>query len=367
MPETIRARWEAYVAQELSAVTPLLTAQGITLDATQVHTLGERYLMLARRDVGGGGLKLILTGLQRGTRVIVKVSRDTHGIREIERERTTRNAVRALPFSYHLFSAPKELWYHSDAGLCISVTEYIEQDAVFIERPVAEQFSLILSMLKMQEAVHAATYEHARQIKSVFGLVNAAEYTKRLHTYVDTILRTNIPQHVRDVVTRAHTAWEVDAEVVEQYAGFLTHADFVPHNFRIRNGEPYLLDYASLHFGNKHEGWARCMNFMMLYTPDVARALETYMQENRSAEEYTSLWHMRIYKLLFLITYYCESLPLTDGPLEALTRFRITFWGEALASVLSHTELDPSVRTEYQRARDALRDSDEHARQHNLH
>jgi tRNA A-37 threonylcarbamoyl transferase component Bud32 len=163
------------------------------------------------------------------------------------------------------------------------------------------------------------------------------------------------------------TELEKNQITIEQYTGFLTHADFVPHNFRINGTTPYLLDYASIHFGNKHESWARFMNFMMLYNPPLNSALTQYVQNNRSTEELASLRLMRLYKTLFLLSYYTQNLDLTSQNIRKLTELRLAFWGKALTTLRTETELSSNDITAYTSARDALRDAGEKTRQENLH
>lgn len=361
--ELLQVEWERYVREEVAWCTPFLTQHGYRLDETQIHTLGERYLMLTQRDVGGGGLKLILTGTQAdGTKVIIKVSRDRGGIQEIEREHTARATISKLTFSYQLLTPPKDLLHMRYGDGVVSIAEFIPQDRPFIERPTEEQFSLALSMFKMQESVHAATYEHAQNIATTFGIRDSHWYLTQARCFAE-----HIPTETDAPIGEVLQTLERSRERIEQYCGFLTHADFVPHNFRIYNGSPYLIDYASIHFGNKHESWGRFMNFMMLYNPELTGALTTYLARNRSDEEIESVRLMRLYKNLYLLSYYANTLQQTTGSMRTLTEARVTFWSEALTALLSATELSRDVIESYTKLRDSLRDSGEKARQKNLH
>lgn len=361
--ESLQAEWERYVREEVAWCTPFLTQHGYRLDETQIHTLGERYLMLTQRDVGGGGLKLILTGTHTdGTKVIIKVSRDRGGIEEIDREHTARVTISKLPFSYQLLTPPEDLLHERYGDGVISIAKFIPQDKPFIERPTEEQFSLALSMFKMQESVHAATYEHAQNIATTFGIRDSRWYLKQALHFADHIL-DDARAPIKDVLYEL----EHSRERIEQYCGFLTHADFVPHNFRIHDGVTYLIDYASIHFGNKHESWGRFMNFMMLYNPELNRALTVYLTQNRSAEEIESVRLMRLYKNLYLLSYYADTLPQTAGSMRTLTEARIIFWSKALEALRSGTELSNSTIESYTKLRDSLRDSGEQARQKGLH
>ena len=351
---TAAQEWEAYVAHERAALAPLLAEWGLVLDSEQPHISGERYLLQTMHDVGDSGKKLILTGTLKGQQVLVKATSDPAGKREIAAERNARNTIQNLPFSYHLFTAPQEIRF-VEGDLTVSVTEFIEQESTFLERPLTEQFALALRALKIQEGAHATTYSHIKAIKRAFGSITADEYLTRARAFAG-------PNNNADL-----RLLEVSRKSIEQYCGFLTHADFVPHNLRIRKGEIYLLDYASIHFGNKHESWARFMNFMMLYNPALERALDQYIRDNRAPEEYESLRAMRVYKLLFLLHFYRTNLPLTADSMRTLTEARITFWTEALDAVREGRVLPQSSIERYEQLRDSMRSEDEKKRQQGLH
>ncbi len=346
--------WDQYVARELANLKPLLIEWGVTLETEQPHISGERYLLQSTHDVGESGRKLILTGTLKGQKVIIKATSEPSGKREIAAERAARRTIQSLPFSYHLFTAPKELHF-AEGAITVSVTEFIEQESTFLARTLAEQFALALQALKTQEGAHATTYSHIKTIKHAFGSTNAAKYLACAAIFAGS---DNGPDL---------RLLEARRDRIEQYCGFLTHSDFVPHNLRIRGGEIYLLDYASIHFGNKHESWARFMNFMMLYNPALEQALGQYIRDNRTLEESESLQAMRVYKLLFLLHFYRTSLPSTEGPAHALTEARIKFWTEALHAVRIGKVLAQSSLDTYTKTRDSLRSDDEKKRQRNLH
>ena len=156
-------------------------------------------------------------------------------------------------------------------------------------------------------------------------------------------------------------------KTIEQYSGFLTHTDFVPHNIRIHDDTIYLLDHSSLTFGNKYEGWARFVNFMTLYNPMLENALVTYVKENRTPEESVSLRMMRIYRLGEIIWYYVQTLEKSTGDLHTLNTARITFWSTVLTHILKDERIPESIITEYKKTRDSLRSDDEKKRQQGLH
>lgn len=365
--KTTEQSWIQYRDSELARVTPLLTQSGYTLDTEQKHIIGERYLLMHTHDVGGGGKKLVLTGIKKDThqKVIIKATSDAEGKKEIGTERRARHTIQSLNFSYAQFRAPKELLHQTQGGLLISITEYIEQERSFLERPIEEQCLFGLKALKIQESVHATTYSHTQTIRRAFGSVDSAHYLRNAHDYAKNSATHSpaLTQICNEAVAflTAHTA------TIEQYCGFLTHADFVPHNLRIRDGEIYLLDYASIHFGNKYESWARFLNFMLLYNPPLEQAFVQYVRDNRTPEESASLNAMRVYKLLFLLHFHTTNLAATTGNQRILTEARIAFWSTALEALLQNKPIDHSTLEEYKKVRDSLRSAEEVARQHNLH
>lgn len=364
-----KQKWEEYRERELRNARRAALAFGYTLDEQQAHIAGERYLMMGNRDVGGGGYKLVLSGKHNpdGKRVIVKFSSDAEGMREIESEHRARHLITSLDFAYHAFSAPHELLFNNEGGHVISVVEYIEQEKTFLDRPLKEQFDLALRAFKTQEGVHATTYAHAKKIRSVLGLLHAQEYIHRFDAFCDAATQHANDAQLAAALRSARALLTHHKETIEQYCNFLTHSDFVPHNLRVADNQLYLLDYASIHFGNKHESWARFLNFMMLYNPEIERALLQYVRDNRTQEEYLSLRLMRAYKLGFLLQFYAGALSKTDGNLRALAQERIAFWTKALESVLNDTPLPDSVIAAYKKTRDSLRSEEEKYRQKDLH
>ncbi len=258
--------------------------------------------------------------------------------------------------------------YTSVDGYTISVTAYLEQSQNFLARPLKEQFALALRALEAQEGVHATTYGHAKIIQNAFGMWSAEEY---LQSFLDLErkIRESDPSNgtLQQTLRRAQAFFEENRETIEQYCGFLTHTDFVPHNLRVQGGDIYLLDHPSLKFGNKHESWARLCNFMMLYNPPLEQALLQYVRDNRSPEEYLSLRLMRVYKLVFLLSFHTGNLAKTIGDLHTLTEERVAFWTQALEAVVADKPLGGTVIQNYQHKRDHLRSPEEKKRQQELH
>lgn len=363
-----RSAWEKYCAQELADISPILNEAGFTLDTEQPHLKGERYLMQAVTTESGK--KLILLGRQKSDqrRVVIKVASDPYGIREIEHEELCRNTLKKMNFAYEAFLSPRTILFTRYGRFSISIQEFIENEHPFIERPLPEQFTLALNAFKAQEGAHATTYAHRRFIKKTFGEKTAKDYLRAFENFETEILKTlRDNKELSATLQKAKELLRAESEIIEQYSGFLTHTDFVPHNFRIINNNIYLLDHSSIRFGNKYEGWARFINFMALYNPELERALIEYVRNNKTAEESHSLKLMRVYRLGELIYYYTNTLAKSSGDLYTLNRARIDFWNHVLDAVLKDEFVSKDIIDEYVRRRDTLRDEGEKIRQKGLH
>jgi hypothetical protein len=122
-------------------------------------------------------------------------------------------------------------------------------------------------------------------------------------------------------------------------------------------------NYATVHFGNKYEGWARFLNFMMIHSPELEKLLIKYIRDSRGENEYLSLRLMRAYKIVFLIDFYARSLPKTTANLHTLTLARIAYWHGALNSILKDEPLPKEVVDQYVKTRNSLRTEEEKTRQ----
>lgn len=349
--------WEEYRERELTGLRPILKELGYELQERQPHLGGERHLTKPLES----GRKLVLLGRHNdGMHVVIKASSEAGGIKEIEHERTCREILEKISFAYQTFLSPKELLFVHRRPYAILVTEFIEQERPFIERPVEEQCALALKAFKAQESAHATTYEHVRVITKTFGEMRAADYIEKIRRYAQQVK----PYAALDAAAEFLSH---NAQTLEQYGGFLTHWDFTPQNIRVKDGNIYLLDHSSLHFGNKYEGWARFINFMALYRPPLAQALMQYVCDNRAPEESLALKLMRVYRLAELIRYYTGWLPATEGNLHDLALARIAFWSEVLKAVLEDLEVPAAVIESYKKTRDSLRSEEEKNRQVGLH
>lgn len=360
-------QWKEYVARERALLEPLLQKLGYSLDDHQPHVGGERYLMQAVTTASGTKLILLGASTDTGERVVIKATRELSGKDELRHERVCRLAINALPFAYQPFLSPEERYFGERDGFLISIQRYIAQESSFLERPLKEQFAYALNAFKAQEGSHAATYEQVRVVRNTLGRSSAHEYLGRASGFASTMAEAIDRPNVGRIGSEMLAALSHAEHRIEQYENFLTHTDFVPHNFRIQDGNLYLLDYSSLRFGNKHEGWARFLNFMLLHNPALEAAFLKYFADNRAPEEQESLRAMRIYRLGELICYYLRTLPRSTGNLHALNSARVDFWTAALRAQLDGTALPEEVRATYTHTRDSLRSEEEKIRQQDLH
>lgn len=359
--------WSEYVASEIPRIAALLLPHDITLDTHQPHTQGERFLMQALTTIGGK--KLILLGIEEktGTKVVIKATNDLVGTQELTHERHCRTLLHTMNFSYETFHSPNEILFIEKGGYTVYVSEFIDQTSSFLDRPLEEQFSYALNALKAQERTRATTASHITQIKHVFGTRTSSDYLTMFKAFIFSYKAKQMDTRTLTVLEEASAQLQASNTRIEQYGGFLTHTDFVPHNFRIKDGTLYLLDFSSLRFGNKHESWARFLNFMALYNPELETLLIRYVEENRSPEEQASLHLMRLFRLGEIIAYYVNTLEKSGDDLLTLNKTRIEFWTDVLSAELKNTRVDSSVRAAYKEKRDALRSASEKARQIGLH
>lgn len=356
-----RTSWEEYRAHELARVVPILTNLGYVLDDAQPHIKGERYLMQAITTESGKKLILLGRDTKTSERVVIKVTSSLGGIRELEHERVCRKVLAEIGFAYQSFLSPKELLFVRKGPYCISVQAFIAQEKPFLDRSLEKQFTLALRAFKAQEGAHAATYEHAQLVKKTFGSMDAAGYLRSFERFMA------CSDNTEDLLRKAQKELHAGRYTIDQYGGFLTHTDFVPHNFRISGDTIYLLDHSSLRFGNKYEGWARFLNFMTLHNRPLEQALLEYLRVNRTPEETKSLRLMRIYRLGEIICYYTRTLPKSEGSLLALNEARVAFWTDVLAATLENRIVEDSIVRDYIALRDSLRSDEEKERQVGLH
>lgn len=363
MPPDAKKIWEDYVARERARLSPLVERVGFVLDHDQPHTKGERYLMQAVTTKSGKKLVLMGTRKSDGKRVVMKATSDSHGKEELRHARVCRDVLSKIRFAYGIFHAPKEILFKETAGFVVAATEFIAQEKPFLERSLPEQCALALTAFKAQEGAHATTYRHKKLVQKSFGEIDAERYLETFSMFKKNIEKAQGNTRILFLLEKALSSLKENREVIEQYGGFLTHTDFVPHNIRVVGDTIYLLDHSSLRFGNKYEGWARFINFMALHNPPLAEALEKYVKDNRTPEESVALRCMRIYRLGEIIAYYTNTLSKSKGDLLALNKKRVDFWAAMLEALLKHEALPRETLEEYKSARDTLRSAQEKSRQ----
>lgn len=363
--KTTEEKWKEYVAEESAVIEKAVGTRGYTLNEEQPHTLGERAVMQAVTTYGGKKL-ILLAERADGLPVIIKGTRDEAGKRELQHEQLCRAHLNTIAFSYTTFNSPALLEEIHQDDFYIVITEFIAQSSSFLERPLLVQYEYALGAFKSLEATHASTANHYTRTASLFGTKQTSDYQRDFSEFRSALASYNLPE-LQTGLQEADSILNTQSHTIEQYCGFLTHTDFVPHNFRIRDNQLYLLDFSSLRFANKHETWARFLNFMTLYNPPLEQALCTYLEKNRAPEETSSLQAMRLYRLGEILFYYHSKLSITEGQLQRLNELRVRFWHEVLQSILNKTTISEQIRINYQNERDQLRSDDEKKRQINLH
>lgn len=360
-----QSTWRTYLADELPIVTQLVAALGYELEEDQPHLKGERFLMQAMTTAGGK--KMILLGKKGGEKVVIKATNDTTGKEELRHERLCRKSLHQINFAYEVFHSPLELHFIEREGYIVSIHEFIDQPSSFLERSIQEQFQFSLNAFKNQERARATTKKHFQSIVHLFGNRTSSDYLHLFSAFQTFLENERVPEEILENIQVANMKLHSQQERIEQYCGFLTHTDFVPHNFRIKDGVLYLLDFSSLRFGNKHESWARFLNFMTLYNPELERLLIQYMEDNRSPEERESLQLLRLFRLGEIISYYTKTLQSSSEQLLELNQQRVHFWNDVLSAELTNQRVDRSIVETYKQNRDSLRSQEEKERQVGLH
>lgn len=214
----------------------------------------------------------------------------------------------------------------------------------------------------MLESAHVTTAGHKKIIKNIFSIWSAESYQKQAILFAQEVKSDEVVKTLQDCLAELSNRHED----IERYCGFLTHDDFALHNFRFRDKVIYLIDQSSLIFGNKHESWARFLNYMLLYNRELGQALLQYLKDNVAEEELASLRLLRIYKVMELLNYYSKATNQSGGDVLALSKRRIVFWHYVLIQLLTGKAIEESAITSYQKDRDRLRSEEEVARQREL-
>src|SRR3989344_3076197 len=335
---------------ELPTISALLKPLGYSLDELQPYISGQRYLM------AGGKLVLAGTDVKSVEKIIIKASNQTDGKKEISSEKKSRDLMRSLSFADKKILIPEEVFYGEKGGYVFLIMRFIPQDKVFVGHTVEEQFFIALSAFEAQESFHATTYEHLRTVKDIFPVLSSIEYLKDFNRLKESISQKYPDESLITTLQTAEKFLKENVMTTDRYANYLTHTDFVPHNFRIAEHSLYMLDcvpnYATIHFGNKYKGRARFLNYMLIHSPELERLLAKYVRDSRGEDEYLSLRLMRVYKIAFLLDYYARSLEKTTGDLHKLTLARLNYWREALTAVLENRPVAKEVTEKYVSMRD---------------
>ncbi len=342
---------------ELPAIEHAAGAAGFHLAAAQPHISGERYLMSPDK------LVLVGTRVSDARPVIIKASQRPAGREEIRREKRARDVLARVSFTNEALLAPAELHFEETDGYTLLVTEFIEEERPFVGRPLEEQFFLALKAFEAQESFHATTYEHLGEIGGVFELATAETYLREFRAFAAAARAAQGGGALEGALTDAEAFLTANVTTIDRHGSYLTHTDFAPQNMRVAGHSLYLLDHAAVRFGNKYEGWARFLNFMLIHSPDLEHLLSRYVAENRGAGDALSLRLMRVHKAGLLLGFYARSLPKTEGNLRILTHERIVLWGEILGHLVRDEAVPPERIARYRAMRNSLRSPEETERQ----
>ncbi len=332
----------------LKEISQIIESIGYLLEDEQPHISGERFLMSKEKYV------LVAKRSTDGKKVIFKVGRSDEGKREINNEKMARDLLSSINFARKNVLLPKELYYGEMGGLVLWATEYIEQEKVFVAHTNEEQFFLILGAFEEQEAFHATTFEHLSTVRKIFPILQGQEYFKEFDGFKQTITSSTNIQGLTETMDRSSTLLRAHKSTIDKHSNYLTHTDFVPHNFRVRDRQIYMLDCSPEY---------RTVHYMVIHNPELERLLSDYVRKNRGEEEYLNLRLMRIYKIGFLLDFYTKSIEKTEGDLKELTLERINFWHQILNFILDDQEIPSNYVTEYKNKRDNLRSEEEKKRQ----
>jgi len=349
LPKTI-------VKEELKSLSKILLDLGYKLEENQPHISGERVIMSIN--------KLVLVGRNKeNKRVVVKCGKDRNKKNEILTEKKIRDYISNLDYTRGNILIPKEISVEKRDGYLFFITEYVEQEKIFVNHSPEEQFHMILRVLDGQEIFHLTTYKHIKEAQKIFNIWDSKKYIKNLKLMIENInKKTNNFTEIKNILRDAQDTVSKNKTTIDTYCCLLIHNDLVPHNFRINDGQIYILDYSSIHFGNKYETLARFINYMLIHNYRLSQRLIKFVK-NKGQKEYECLKIMRIYKIVFLLNYYLNLLGETSGNLSELTRVRIKFWSLVLDFLMKDVEISEKDHSEYIKKRDSLRSEEEKERQ----
>lgn len=355
----MKNNWQEFVQQEIDYFKPILNGLGFTIDADQPHTKGERGSFRAKKIILLGNHKL------DNKKVVIKCARFEEGVSELLEEKQARESIKKIDFAYHEFLEPEEVYFSSTNDYTIQITEFIQEEMRFTEREPKEQFDIVYKSFVVQEGIHAVTRKHNKQIQEYFKVYDFEDYRKQVSICKEKV--TDFLGSESDLLEKAERDVLQNKYRINQYSGFLTHTDFVPHNFRVRNSRVHLLDHSAIVIGNKHDGWARFLNWAVLHAPMVEKWFEEYFKINRSLEEQESLRLMRLVRLFELAAHhskiYFDATKCENLELKELSKKRVYFWLEVMRAVFENREVDRQIIEDYKNIRDSLRTQSEKERQ----
>ncbi|MBI2627913.1 MAG: hypothetical protein HYW71_00545 [Candidatus Niyogibacteria bacterium] len=349
--------YQEKIKAELKKISPILSRLGFELEKKQLHIGGERIILSQK--------KLVLLGVEKstGNHIIIKCSKFKEGIDEIKREKEVRDHLIKTKFALDELALPKEIFFGEKNGYIIFITKYIDQEKIFVEHSLPEQFFMALRALERQESFHATTYEHLNAVKNVFEVLTSQIYSERFDYFIKNINKNYKNSEMPPLFEKTREFFKKNLNIINAYSYYLIHEDLVPHNFRINNSQIHTLDCASLHYGNKYESWARFLNYMIIHNPELENKLTQYIKNSRGENEYLCLRLMRIFKITQLINYHSGLLDKIEGNFLALTKMRLNFWLKIMSQLLEDKKISAEDHSDYIQKRDVLRSEEEKERQ----
>lgn len=343
------------IQDEIKALEPRLEAMGFELLSNQPHISGERTYQSQTR--------LVLEAIHTETdqKVVIKTSKDPEYKKELRYEKEVRDLLERIDYADQALLSPKELFYIERDDYIFYISEYIEQDKVLGAHTLDEQFFMILPVLESMETFFISTYEMQKGVAKICPIYDYKRYHDLTLQYKESI-ETLLPEK-KDLFDKALTYFEDHQKEVEMFTGYLLHDDLVPHNMRIQGRKIYMLDHATMRFGNKYDTWARFLNYMTVHGPELKDKLYDYIQKERKREDYLSIQAMRVYKTFMILDYYVGVHNSTEGDIQALALVRMNFWADTLESIIEEKPVPQERIDEYVNARNNLRSKEETERQ----
>lgn len=343
--------------KEIKSLSKLLNSIGLGLEQDQPHVQGERFL--ASPD------KLVLVGKRKkdGKKVIIKTSWQKRAKEEIKQEKKVRDIISSFaPFKKAIL-IPDEIYFGKKGKYQIFVTEFIDQEKVFISHPIKKQFETILEAFTKREVLNGNTFSEVRKMYKDFPFLGTLDYIKNFKTFQKSVLSRYRTPGIEEAMNEGFKFFKENKSIINSEGEHLVHSDFAPHNFRLKGNSLYTLDCSAFIFGNKHEELARLLNYMSIHNPVLEKRIKKYIYQKRGRGAYLNLRLIRIYKILLLLNFYADALAKTTKDLLALTTHRIEYYEELLRVILQDRDLDPRMHQVYLENRDHLRSEEEKKRQ----